>query len=197
MSGRKKKIKDNNFPDCKNLNNIECLEEIYKWAINNVDNYIDWYDKYKRTPRFLSRSIRAGSLLLGSIGITAPLIDNIKVSENQLFSFINCPEWGYLLIALAGMSMLFDKYFGFSSSWSRYIYTEINLERKRNQFMVEWSTILEKSETSDIYQHKINILKKFVQDIEDIVVKETESWIQEFKDNINNMEILLKDNKRL
>jgi conflict system pore-forming effector with SLATT domain len=178
------------FPNCKNLSNNVCVEAMHNWAVAYTKNYIKWYAKNKKWPRRLSRCIRGFSLLLASIGIISPLIDNVLKIEGLNFS-----QWGYLLIALSASAMLFDKYFGLSSRWVRFISAQLELEHKLNTFMVDWKKAKCYSGDKDNCLNQIELIMKYVVDVGETILDETTKWRKEFENNISELDDLLKSNK--
>lgn len=47
-------------------------------------------------------------------------------------------EWGFVLLALGGGAVLFDRSFGFSASWTRYVRAALALERALSAAQALW-----------------------------------------------------------
>jgi len=62
------------------------------------------------------------------------------MSNSQLApTWFNTDRWGYILIALGGDLFLFDRYFGFSTSWMRYMTAQMALQRNLEKFQLSWA----------------------------------------------------------
>jgi hypothetical protein len=93
---------------------------------------------------------------------------------------------------LAAACVGFDKFFGFSSGWMRYISTKITLERMLGEFRLDWAMMVAKfgpnPPTADQVQLMIQRIKEFLSGVTTQVEQETQAWVLEFKTNLAEIE---------
>ena len=97
------------------------LESFFFWAEERTQHTIDWYLWRKTSRSRLSKACRAAAILLGIAGGVLPLV-------HAAYPQGPAPEWGFVLLALAGGCVLADRIFGFSSSWTRFMRTQAALQ---------------------------------------------------------------------
>jgi len=175
-----------NIPEWDSKDTAASVGQIYQWAIENCLWQIQWYERKKRPKRIGSQAIRMISILLSGIGVICPLVDAALNVEFQL------GELGYVAFAIAGTVFLFDKYFGLSSGWMRFMETQLRLEKTLKEFQYDWTISLAKG--NDPTEQLVR-LREFTVKVESLVIEETLSWIKEFESNFSKLEKLAKSGK--
>ncbi|WP_300454519.1 SLATT domain-containing protein [Accumulibacter sp.] len=162
----------------------------------------DWYLRNKIWPRRLSRLLRFLAILFGILGGLAPLVGGAYLfgdAGNGKPALANATQWGYILIALAAASMLFDRYFGFSSSWMRYMTAQMALQRSLEKFQLSWRLWRIKvsgTQPSDEQQAAaIGLLTAFQQEVGDLVEQEFQAWIAQFKEQLAELQAAIDKDK--
>jgi len=162
----------------------------------------DWYLHNKGGPRRLSRLLRFLAILFGVLGGLAPLVGGIQLSAadgSAGVSLSSANQWGYLLIALAAASLLFDRYFGFSSSWMRYMTAQMALQRALEKFQLAWGLWrikVNSAHPSDEDQAAaIALLTGFQQEVGDLVDQEFQAWISQFKEQLAELQAAISKDK--
>jgi hypothetical protein len=116
------------------------------WATDQfITNQIIWYRRKKPAKRWVSvglRVISLGFLILGGLAPFVPPSLQAYFDGTDsvlLLAFGSEPaKVGYLLLALGGGLYMFDKMFGMSSGWMRFMFAELELTARRNQFRMDW-----------------------------------------------------------
>ena len=169
---------------------------VYKWTVQNAVNQINWYITKKESKRKWSLLIRALAIFLAVLGALCPLLDATKIVQNETILF---GQWGYISLALGAGVIGFDHYFGFSTSWMRYILTQESLEKSLKEFRFDWIIVTGGQITGPIdAATNLNIpiclqkAKDFTIQVESLVRQETDAWVQEFQANISQLEKVLK-----
>ena len=164
----------------------EKLDQSYLETITNAYGSADWYkNKLKGQSKWSKRIRFAAIILVGSGGIF-PLIKNVSTYDVS--------DWGYIAIALAGILIFLDRFFGFSSAWLRYILTEMDMRQQIKDFENKWKIELVKIDngqtelTVDKTIEMLNMLKEFSFKIDELVKQETNSWAAEFQTNIAELQ---------
>jgi len=173
------------FPEWKNDDQPGSVKGLYQWVIGNTQKQIQWYDERRRPRRLLAQGVRLIALILATLGalcpLAAPAMD--KYWQSQL------PTLGYVFFAIGAAFVSFDRYYGFSSSWMRFASTQLSLEMFLREFQFDW--ILLQSQAFSAAS-SIQKLKEFTGKVDGIVKQETDAWITDFKNNIAELEKMLK-----
>ena len=117
------------FPDWDEEDIEKSLEKIYQWVIQNIKSQIEWYGKKRKPKRIASQLLRAFSIFFAIIGTLCPLIDATKILDKLVIG-----QWGYIAFALAAAFIGFDRYFGLSTGWMRFISTQLSLEKLLKEY---------------------------------------------------------------
>ena len=112
----------------------ESLDSIYNWAIAKAEDQINWYQAKRGPKRSGSQWIRAISVCVVVLGALCPLIDAAAASVFPT----KLSQWGYVLLAVAAGLFSYDKYFGLSTGWVRYVQTEWALRKALTEFRYNW-----------------------------------------------------------
>lgn len=163
---------------------------------------IDWYLRHKGGPRTASRLLRGLAILSGVLGGLAPLLSGAELSGElwgAKWSLPDTDHWGYILIALAGAALLTDRYFGFSSSWMRYMTAQMALQRALEKFQLSWAIWriqVKDQRPSDPQQAAaIALLTAFGQEIGDLVDQEFQAWVAQFKEQLAELQAAISKEK--
>ena len=148
------------------------LDEIYKQVHEYVLVIISWYLIEKRRKARMSKALRIFAIIAAAAGLLTPLIN---LALPRLYS----TDWGFVLLAVAGMSLGSDKLFGFSSAWRRYMVAATELQSLAAELsMTRIAASL--SDGSVKVSDSIGMLNDFVLNIHVVIRKETELWVTEF-----------------
>jgi len=107
------------------------IRTLYEYAITAAYKNINWYRTKKKLKQQLSHLIRCTALFLLILGSLCPLLPQ----ENRF----DVSRYGYVLLAAGGSLILFDKLFGLSSSWMRFMAAAEELEALLDVFRVDWA----------------------------------------------------------
>jgi len=178
-------MSDEVFPEWKDADQPGSVTALYQWVVQNTHKQIQWYDERRPLRRYLAQGVRGVALVLATLGalcpLAAPAMD--KHWQSQL------PTLGYVFLAVGGLLVTFDKFFGFSNSWMRFASTQLSLDMLLREFQFDW--ILLQSQAFSAAS-SIQKLKEFTGKVDGIVKQETDAWITEFKNNIAELEKMLK-----
>jgi len=160
------------------------ISKLYQYAEASANASIKWYGRHKNSLARWSQGLRSLTIILTSLGGLMPIISALG------WSTVNVPVVGSLGLAAACVG--YDKFFGYSSGWMRYITTKMTLEKTLAEFRLDWAMMIAKlgdnPPTPDQVQLMIQRLKEFLLVTNNHVEKETQAWISEFKTNIAEIE---------
>ena len=167
------------------------LTSLYKHAEARAESTIAWYLRSKASKSFNSRALRLLTILLGTIGGLAPIIDSAGLA-GWLPEGAEATEIGYLMLGLAAACVAVDKLFGFSSGWMRYITTAMALQEDLSRLRMDWAMTMVSSRsnplsTPDILNHLAR-LRLFLETVDGRVMQETRAWIAEFQTTLADIE---------
>jgi len=189
--------KENLFPKWDPANADLSMQAIYEWTMKKARVNADWYIEKTGALKFFSRFIRAFSILLSALGTLCPLIDSLKLED---LKDISLGQYGYIFFAVAAGLFLFDKFFGISTNWMRFIATHAALDKKIDEFQYDWLITINQLPDSASPGSKaaalLGKLKDFCNQIDDLVIDETNAWITEFQSNLTKLDSFLSEQKK-
>jgi hypothetical protein len=188
-------------------NPIGSLAKLYATTIEKGNRQINWYKLKVKPKRILSQVCRFLAIVFLGLAALAPLLKAAGVGLGRLTASTqgqvqtqpqspnpagNILELGYVLAAIAGGLLAFDKYFGLSTGWIRYIQTELSLDGALDELHYDWVALLAKIQgenpTPDQVQAMIQRLRSFIVLANGQTQKETEAWVMEFQSNLADLE---------
>jgi hypothetical protein len=171
-------------------------EDIAKFIYAHIEvtsvSMCNWYWTSISSKRVTSFVIRIIAFILLILGTTLPIFAAIqdKPEEKLLLTQLAV---GFL--AIAGLSQIADKVFGWSSGWMRYITTVTTMENLIRAFQMEWAKYLV-AKTSPIDSSDAKTLFDLAKGLEQELVKlqaeETTKWVVEFNTGISLLDTMIK-----
>ncbi len=172
----------------------ESLQSIFENAITLAKKTIDWYKDSKKGKKWWAQTIRVTSIVLGA---TAALLPTIGDMIGNTKGTPGIPGgWTTICLGTAGALLLFDKYFGFSSAWMRYIIAEMQLQQIVQEFQMDWENERASWQGLPPTMSQVNEMlarcKAFTSQVGTIVREETNMWVQEFQNTIKSLDETIK-----
>lgn len=154
-----------------------------------------WYWSSIRTKRRTSLSVRFLAFILLILGTSLPIFAALQdLAENRLLF----TQWAVALLAIAGLTQVADRVFGWSSGWLRYITTVSTMENLTRAFELEWAKyIVAKSSPLDSVDVKslFELAKGLEQELTNTQADETAKWVAEFNSGTSLLESLIKSQR--
>jgi hypothetical protein len=141
---------------------LASISELRNWAEQVANDSISWYLREKRCKARWSRSLRTLGVILLSLGGAVPLaaLTSGKAALGN---------WGLVLIGLATGCLAYDRFFGHSSAWLRYMSTATELRSQLLDSQVEWAKwmigLASDDPSLEEESHMLNIIQSFIQAI--------------------------------
>ncbi|GAB1343419.1 SLATT domain-containing protein [Gemmatimonas sp.] len=153
----------------------------------------DWYNRGKTRKKWLSIVTRTGAILFTSLGGLIPVVAVLALPDNATeVARLRFHQWGYLSIGCAGVVLAFDRFYGGSSGWMRYISTLLSIETLIGEFRLDWHRIDLSLATTpnspEVIDAAFARLRQFVLAVRGLVEKETTTWIAEFQSTLAQLE---------
>lgn len=159
----------------------ENLKELETYAIGYGAYYKNYYKTNSQYKRTWAKGLRILAIIAGAIGGLLPILSQITKS----YEYYIDPAWATVAITIAITAIGFDRFFGFSSGWMRFVTTEIKIESKIEQLRINIET--EKfswqgqQPNFDKGKATLSIIVAFLNEVSEIVKDETNTWMVEFQ----------------
>lgn len=161
------------------------LDELYHWAEARALQTVDWYLGDRTWKRRTARALRAVAVLSAAVGAVLLLLGLVEGLEGRRGA------WGYVALLVAGVCVALDRFFGLTSGWMRDISTAQAVQRRLEAFQFEWASesvreVLGPTEgtASEAAERCLGVLRRFCEDLSELVRAETSGWILEFRSSL-------------
>ncbi len=170
---------------------------LFETAVIHAEDRISWYDRKAGLFAQRARWLRLTSLGLFALGtlapIAAPLLERIAAWPSGTNTAVHWPvaEVGYVLLALAGAIVIFDQFFGVSSSWIRFRQSQARLEVLLAEMRFSWAALMvaeRAHEDRALCTACITLLREFVVKVELLAEAETKEWAASFRSQIESFD---------
>lgn len=162
------------------------LAALRAWAERVAGEAVAWYMTEKRLKARWSRRLRSFAIVLATLGGAVPVV--ALASRHPEYG-----NWGYLLLALAAGCVAYDRFFGYSSAWSRYVATATLIQGELADFRIGWAQELaaigDREPTADEVRELIGRAREFVGRVNEAVRAETDAWRDEFDNRMGELEV--------
>ncbi|MEU0160929.1 SLATT domain-containing protein [Streptomyces sp. NPDC006261] len=159
----------------------ERLDELYRWVESGALATAKWYLTDRVWKRRGARALRLGTAAGVVAGAALPLLDLTGTLSGSA-------GWGYLSLLLGAACMGCDRYFGLTSGWIRNLATAQAVQRRLQVLQFDWASecvreMLGPSEgtASEAAERCLGVLRRFSEDITELVRSETADWMVEFR----------------
>jgi hypothetical protein len=168
---------------------VDSLESLFERITGDAEAAINWYIHAKRPKKNAARTLRAGSILAGTIAGLIPVLAQIFTNNGQpRFQ----PAWASVALGIAAALVLLDRFFGFSSAWMRYVATELTIQQLNKEFHLDWdadkAVWLGVEPTPEQLRGTLTRFRSFVTQVNAIIKQETDAWIQEFQTTLKQID---------
>lgn len=159
----------------------ERLDELYRWVEAGALDTADWYLRDRIRKRRAARLLRFGTAAGVVAGAALPLLDLTG-------ELTGSAGWGYLSLLLGAACMACDRYFGLTSGWIRNLATAQAVQRRLQVLQFDWASecvreMLGPTEgtASEAAERCLGVLRRFSEDVTELVRMETADWMVEFR----------------
>jgi hypothetical protein len=164
----------------------ESISRCFYYAECVATGKITWYRKKKKSKQLNSKLLRGFAIVLGIAGGICPIIDTVSRME--------IVKLGYVFFGIAGGLVLFDKLFGVSSSWMRFMLAASQLEYALDVLRLDWAQILvnkENNSSEALAHEQLGLIKHFLKEVHTIVIGETKQWMTQFEKDLVHLENIM------
>jgi hypothetical protein len=165
------------------------LDRLAAHVCAEADAVIRWYLDNKRQKRIWARLLRGLALLLILLAAVIPLLAELWTESD---GFWLSPAWASMALVLAAGCIGFDRFFGFSTAWMRFITTEMRIRQTRRGFQLDWEArrLRWQDQPPDlaVTLEALAACKACLARLDALVIEETERWVQEFSAAIEEID---------
>ncbi|MER5913714.1 SLATT domain-containing protein [Streptomyces sp. NPDC001982] len=162
----------------------ERLDELYRWVERGALETAAWYLADRVWKRRGARALRAGGAVGAVCGAALPLLDLTGVVGGVA-------PWGYLALLVAVACVGADRFFGVTSGWIRDVATAQAVQRRLQMLQFDWASecvreVLGPAEgtASEAAERCLGVLRRFSEDVTELVRTETVDWMVEFRTGV-------------
>ena len=159
----------------------ERLHELYRWVERGALETAAWYLVDRVWKRRGARVLRDGAAAGAVTGAAMPLLDLTGLLGGAA-------AWGYLALLLAVACVAVDRFFGVTSGWIRDVATAQAVQRRLQALQFEWASesvreVLGPAEgtAGEAAERCLGVLRRFAEDVTELVRTETADWMVEFR----------------
>jgi hypothetical protein len=157
-------------------------DALFCYAVGEAERALAWYERKRGRAQRAGRGLRLGAILATSAAGVTPLLSELLERDGQ--PLID-PLWAAFLLALAGILVLLDRFWGCTSAWVRYVRAGQDLVLALDSFRIEWERRKlawgPDAEDPDAAQAMLECCRLFLVHVRTVVRQETEAWAAEFQ----------------
>lgn len=171
----------------------ESLKKIFASLTEKTKGAIRWYQRSRRPKRRGAICLRVSVIVLGTTAGLLPIF--AQMFEAKLGKTPFQPAWPAVAVAVAGALLLLDRFFGCTSAWIRYIKAELRLQHLLEEFQLDWQAELAvkpRPPDDKKIQRLLDRAKVFLTQVNQTVQDETNTWIEEFKSTLKQIDEMIK-----
>lgn len=149
----------------------EAIHSLFAYVDTEASKAVAWYENAKGSKATSSRVFRGFAIVLFVLGGLAPIAAGIMSKATADAEMVVITQSGYMMLGIAAGLLAFDRYFGVSSGWIRYMTSLAAIERLRAEFLFDWTALLQKapatidSETKLVFLTRAQAFQKGVSEI--------------------------------
>lgn len=160
----------------------ERLNFLYHESLSTADTTIQWYLSYRKQKGEVAKFIRISAIVLFVASTLMPLVTAWQKSDELLYL-------GYILASLGGGLLFIDQYYGYSTSWVRFVLTGKDLEELKRVFVKNYqlSCLANSPLSKEGFAEIVKVILIFEKAFSDTVKAETTQWAREFEQNMKDL----------
>jgi hypothetical protein len=180
MKFRRRKPKDlgqHDLPQLDWKNPDKALSAIFDYAIAYAREAEGWYMNMRGPKRVGGRTLRVVAIALVGAAALIPILGEIYGDGGKPAI---PPAWASVALLVAATLIGFDRFFGFSTGWARFLTAGLEIGRLRHDFEFEWQE-LAVSPAAEGPLNRLQLAHDFVEAVDKVVAQETGAWQSEFQ----------------
>jgi hypothetical protein len=170
----------------------EAIPELFRDANVQISESIRWYKAAKGGKARWSSRLRSIAILSGVLGGLMPIVGAIFSAHELAIT-----QFGYILVGIAAGALAFDRFFGLSSGWIRYMSAMTTIERLRMEFTLDWAKMLREA-APPASPDLLKFVDRWIalrNALAQTVKEETDAWANEFRASMADLDKYLQDTR--
>jgi len=172
----------------------ESLRVVFLHVRGDARDAADWYSKAKAPKKYLAFWTRLVALAAAGVAALLPLLDGIFWPGTDIPSL-----WVSLAVAVGAGALAADRYLGWSTGWTRYIKSELEIWDALESFELDWQEARAgwrgQEPSAEQVTRMLGLAKAFAERINTVVQEETRAWSEEFLSGLRQLEDTLAARK--
>ncbi len=167
------------------------LDAVARYAADEAERAMRWYERKRRRAQRAGRLLRLGALVATSAAGVLPLVSEL-LTEGDGRPAID-PLGSALALAVAGILVLLDRFWGCTSAWVRYVRAGQELAGSLDAFRIDWE--LHKLDWEphepdvEAARAMLDRCRTLLARVRDVVRQETDAWASEFQRVLEQIEL--------
>jgi hypothetical protein len=175
-------------------NAANSLQAVYAHVVGDAQAATDWYEGARKPKKYGGLIIRIAAVVLVSTAGLLPILNSLLNGDQapSQGNFLLKPLTASFAIGLAAALVGFDKYFGFSTGWMRFVTTAMQIRAAMEAFEMDWTCLRAswhgQTPTGDQVDGALAKCKEFAGTLNKLVADETNQWVQEFQASLKQVD---------
>jgi hypothetical protein len=160
----------------------QSLETLYRYVEGEALKANDWYLRKKGPNRRLGQWLRGLAILLTAGAGLVPILSELwQIGRQPMIR----PGWSPLLLGLAALFLLLDRFLGGTSSWMRYLAASQAIGDLLRRFRFDWTlqqaACAGQPPDAAHTERLIGLCHRLLAGVDRVVQEETQAWASEFR----------------
>jgi len=168
------------------------LPLVYDYVVSQAKNAEEWYAKKRRPKKRGGQILRITSIFLVGVAALIPILSEVITDEEKA---VIPAAWASAALIAAATLVALDRYFGFSTGWTRFMSADLEIGRLRRRFEFRWNELdALGQEGNPIAQ--LQLARELIEAVDQVVALETSNWTDEFRTALDNANKELSQHQR-
>jgi conflict system pore-forming effector with SLATT domain len=152
---------------------------VYGYAVGQAQDAEQWYATKRKPKRIGGQILRITAIVLFGVAALVPVLAEV-LSDGGKPGI--APAWSSVALVLAASLVALDRYFGFSTGWTRFVAADLQIGRLRRDFEFAWHELeVAANDPEEIPLRRLELAHRFVAAVDRVVAEETSAWSDEFR----------------
>jgi hypothetical protein len=163
-------------------NPSSALPHVYDYVVSQAKNAEEWYAKKRRPKKRGGQVLRIASIVLVGVAALIPILSEVVTDQGRA---VVPAAWASAALIVAATLVALDRYFGFSTGWTRFMSADLEIGRLRHRFEFRWIELeAPGQENNPVAQ--LQLARELIEAIDQVVALETSTWSEEFRTALDN-----------
>lgn len=174
---------------------------IHHLAVARARDAIGWYHAKRGRKRRLGVSLRVVAILLTAVAGLHPLMTRVGQTGGTVpTGWLRDPVLPSILLALAALLVLLDRFGDMTSGWIRYMKTEMAIDQALASYLATWAAVRGVKPDGDVDEALAATLlersRSLIKEVDRLVWDETAQWAAEFRRALAETEKAVEEARR-